>query len=80
MYTHLTEIEADYRREQIAEEFRNAQRRHRRLHRTYQDRRWQGLSVTPRDAIDTIARAVPAVRPPCRRASASKRTVGDEMP
>ncbi len=42
MYTHLTEIEADYRREQIAEEFRNAQRRHRRLHRTYQDRRWHG--------------------------------------
>lgn len=42
MYTHLTEIEADYRHEQIAEEFRNAQRRHRRLHRTYQDRRWHG--------------------------------------
>ena len=42
MHTHLTEIEADYRREQIAEEFRNAQRRHRRLHRTYQDRRWHG--------------------------------------
>ena len=30
MYTHLNEIEADYRRGRIAEQYRNAQRRHRR--------------------------------------------------
>ena len=40
MYTHLTEIEADYRRDRIAEQYRNAQRRPRRPKRTHQERRW----------------------------------------
>ena len=40
VYTHLNEIEADYRRGRIAEQYRNAQRRHRRPQRTHQERRW----------------------------------------
>ena len=40
VYTHLTEIEADYRRDRIAEEYRSAQHRLRRPRRTYQERRW----------------------------------------
>jgi hypothetical protein len=42
VYTHLVEIEADYRRERIAEQYGNAQRRHRRAQRSHQERRWSG--------------------------------------
>ena len=40
MYSYLTAVEADYRRDQIAEQFRNAQRRHRRPVHSHSERRW----------------------------------------
>ncbi len=40
MYSHLSEIEADYRRNRIAEQFRNSGR-HGRPVRTHQERRWR---------------------------------------
>jgi hypothetical protein len=42
VYTHMTEIEADHRRDRLAEQFHNAQRRNRRADRPYFERRWQG--------------------------------------
>jgi hypothetical protein len=41
MYSHLTEIEADYQRDRVIEQFRSARRRHRRLLHRHDDRRWQ---------------------------------------
>ena len=39
MYTHLTEIEADYRRDRLTEQVRSGQRRYRRTPVAYSDRR-----------------------------------------
>lgn len=43
VYTYLTEVEADYRRDRIAEQYRNAQRQNRRPQRTHPERRRGGV-------------------------------------
>jgi hypothetical protein len=59
VYSQLTEIEADDRRRRVTDQFRAAQRRHRRLPYTHDERR-RAAHPTPPSRLTRSGSLVPA--------------------